>query len=290
MVAHWGGPGRATTGRSRTTASRSTPRATCGSAATAATTVHILKFTQDGKFLMQIGSSDQSAGSNDIVNFSKAAEDRRRSSGERSVRVGRLRQPAASIVYRHGHRQVQAATGAPTATSPTTRNARPLQPRRAARAAVPHPGALRRARRRTACVYVCDRAERSHPGVQEGRHVREGGVRRRRTRAATDRCGTSRSRRIRSRSTSTSPTASNEKIYVIAARFARSADQLRRRRPPARPVLRRAQHRHRLEGQHLHRPRPTAASVCRSSSTRASAPVTKPDQGVVWPKTAKSPL
>ena len=33
---------------------------------------------------------------------------------------------------------------------------------------------------------------------------------------------------------------------------ARDADELRRRRAPARPVLRRAQHRHRLEGQHLH--------------------------------------
>ena len=46
---------RATSGPSRTTASSSTTRATSGSAATAAATRHILKFTKDGKFLMQIG-------------------------------------------------------------------------------------------------------------------------------------------------------------------------------------------------------------------------------------------
>ena len=56
-------------------------------------------------------------------------------------------------------------------------------------------------------VYVCDRAERSHPGLQEGRQVREGEASSSRRRAATARCGTSRSRRIRSRSTSSSPTA-----------------------------------------------------------------------------------
>ena len=51
----------------------------------------------------------------------------------------------------------------------------------------------------------------------------------------------------------------------------------------ARPVLRRAQHRHRFEGQHLHHgdlSRPARAEV----PLQGLAPVTKKDQGVVWPK------
>ena len=83
------GRARATIGRTPTTASRSTTKATCGSAATAADAAAqdaesdateqgpqpagraiqgqlILKFTQDGKFLMQIGHPGQSKGSNDV--------------------------------------------------------------------------------------------------------------------------------------------------------------------------------------------------------------------------------
>ena len=44
----------------------------------------------------------------------------------------------------------------------------------------------------------------------------------------------------------------NEKIYVMLRAIARDPDELRRRRPPAGPVVRRAQHRDRLEGQPLH--------------------------------------
>ena len=50
---------------------------------------------------------------------------------------------------------------------------RPLQPRRAARAAVPQPGALRRAVQRRPRLRLRPR-ERPHPGVHEGRQVREG--------------------------------------------------------------------------------------------------------------------
>ena len=39
----------------------------------------ILKFTQDGKFLMQIGKPGQSKGSNDIENLRAAGQDVRRS-------------------------------------------------------------------------------------------------------------------------------------------------------------------------------------------------------------------
>ena len=67
LVKAWGGPAPGTNGPNRITASRSTTRTTCGSAATdvsapgtpqcPAGTVDsfILKFTHDGKFLMEIG-------------------------------------------------------------------------------------------------------------------------------------------------------------------------------------------------------------------------------------------
>ena len=52
-------PARATNGPSRITASTSTTRVTSGSVATAPKDAHILKFTKDGKFVMQIGSARQ---------------------------------------------------------------------------------------------------------------------------------------------------------------------------------------------------------------------------------------
>ena len=70
----------------------------------------ILKFTQDGKFLMQIGKPGQSKGSNDIENLKGAGEDVRRSEDQRTVRRRRLRQPSRDRVRRR-HRQVQAALG-----------------------------------------------------------------------------------------------------------------------------------------------------------------------------------
>ena len=126
-------------------------------------------------------------------------------------------------------------------------------------------------------------AERSDPGVHEGRQVREGSVLSPRTPSATARCGTSRSRRIRSRSTSTWPTARNEKMRILDRETLEELTQLRRRRPPARSVLRRAQHRHRLEGQHLHDRdlRGQAPAEVRLQRARA---VTKKDQGTVWPR------
>ena len=79
-------------GPTRTTASSSTTRATSGSAATAARDSHVLKFTKDGKFLMQVGKKgarrkagaaageDEGevagfvGGSNDQVSFGRVAK------------------------------------------------------------------------------------------------------------------------------------------------------------------------------------------------------------------------
>ena len=62
----------ATSGRHRCTASRSTAKTTCGSPATAAHT--ILKFSKDGKFLLQIGKNGASKGNKDTANLNRPAE------------------------------------------------------------------------------------------------------------------------------------------------------------------------------------------------------------------------
>ena len=72
--------------------------------------------------------------------------------------------------------------------------------------AVPQPGALRRPVERRPRLRLRPR-QRPHPGVQAGRHVRQGSRSSRRTPRRRARCGTSRSRRIRSSGSSTSPTA-----------------------------------------------------------------------------------
>ena len=98
--------------------------------------------------------------------------------------------------------------------APSDTNLRPLQSRRAADPAVPQSGALRRADQRRPGVRVRP-AERPHPGVPEGRQVREGSAHR--AQDARRRLGVG--HRLlagrRRRSTSTWPTARTSKIYVM---------------------------------------------------------------------------
>ena len=75
----------------------------------------------------------------------------------------------------------------------------------------------------------------------------------------------------------------NEKVYVMERETLRDPDQLRRRRPPAGPVLRRAQHRHRLEGQHLHDRDLRRASALQKFVYKGLRAVPKRDQGTPWP-------
>ena len=64
----------------------------------------VLKFTQDGKFLMQIGKPRSSKGSNDIANLRLPAKTLRRQGDQRAVRRRRLRQsPRHRVRRRHRH-------------------------------------------------------------------------------------------------------------------------------------------------------------------------------------------
>ena len=161
------------------------------------------------------------------------------------------------------------ATGAPTATSRTTRtsgrydpNAPPAQQFRTP----VHCAELSN----DGLVYVCDRPnDRIQVFRKDGTFVKET-VHRASGRSATARCGTSRSRRIPQQKYLYLADGKNEKVYVHRSRVDGDPHELRRRRPAAGPVLRRAQHRDGLEGATSSRPRPTRGAACRSSSTRGS--------------------
>ena len=206
----------------------------------------MLKFTRQGKFLLQVGREGQSKGNTDTANLNRAAE------AEVDL--------AANEVYvadGYGNRRVivfDADTGAykrhwgaygkkPDDTDP------PVRSGSADSAGVPH-GALRADCQRRARVRVRSR-QRPHPGVQKRRDLREGNAgcegharRRRHLRhGVLERQAAAASFHRRRREPSR---------VDAAARFAPGSQPFRQRRAVSRAVLRRAQHLARLEGQCLY--------------------------------------
>ena len=147
---------------------------------------------------------------------------------------------------------------------PDDTNFRPTTPTIRRRAeAVPHPGALRRARQRRPALRLRPH-QRPHPGLQDRRHLRQGNGF-----VAKDTLGDGSAFDI---ALSRDPQqkylyvadGSNMKVHVLTRDTLEETHRLRRRWPPTRPVLRRPQHRHRLQRQHLHHrnlPRPAPAEV-----------------------------
>ena len=145
---------------------------------------------------MQIGRKGQGRGSNDTRESRRRGEHDHRSRRQRAVRRRRLRESSRHRVRRDDAARTN-VTGAPTESGPTTAISRaparscrarsaarcstrtsPSQydPGRSAAAAVPHrPRRAHRARRARLRVRS---HQRSHPGVSQGRHVRQGSVRR----------------------------------------------------------------------------------------------------------------
>ena len=151
----------------------------------------VLKFTQSGKFLMQIGKPNQSKGSNDVENCKLPAKmlvDPKTNELYVADGYGNRR----VIVLRRGYRQVQAALG--RLRPQARRHATPaLQSRRPARAAVPQRRCTALALANDGLLYVCDRINDRIQVFKTGRHVREGGHHReehpgRRRRHSTSRC------------------------------------------------------------------------------------------------------
>ena len=134
---------------------------------------HILKFTKDGKFLLQVGGLGQ-----------ECRQQRSRELRPRGARSGSIRRPTrpmsptatATSAWRWSMPTPARSsdTGAPTATSPTTPTLGHYDPNGAARAAVPQPGALRRALSNDGLLYVCDRQnDRMQVFKPDGKFVKE---------------------------------------------------------------------------------------------------------------------
>ena len=132
------------------------------------------------------------------------------------------------------------------------------------------PGALRRDVERRHRLRLRPR-QRSHAGVHARRQVHQGSCRSAGVRSATARPGTSRSRRIRSRSSSISPTASNEKVRILDRQSLEILTNFGDGGKIPGPVLRRCTASPPTRRATSTRPKPTRAAACRSSSPRGSA-------------------
>ena len=117
---------------------------------------HILKFTKDGKFLMQVGSVRQERRQQRSGELRPRREDLGRSEDQRGLRRRRLSQQARRGARRR-HRQDEALLGR-LRQQAGRRQPRPLRSGGAAGAAVPQPGALRRAVERRARLRLRPRA------------------------------------------------------------------------------------------------------------------------------------
>ena len=135
-----------------------------------------------------------------------------RSEDQRGVHRRRLSQQARRRA-RRGHRQVEALLGR-VRQQAGRRGSRQVRPGRAAAEAVPQPGALRRAQQRRAGLRLRP-AGRPHPGLQCRRHVREGSALRQDHAGLGLRLGPRVLAAIRSRGTSSSPTARTNVVRVI---------------------------------------------------------------------------
>ena len=167
---------------------------------------HILKFTKDGKFLMQVGhAGGKNAGSNDLENFGRVAKiwvDPK--TNEAYIADGYLQQARRRARRRHrqdeallGRVRQQARRRRPRATTIRTRRRRSSSATRCTASSA----------RTTACVYVCDRQGDRVQVFHAGRQVREGSVLREGHARLGLGLGHRASRRTRSSASSSWPTA-----------------------------------------------------------------------------------
>ena len=221
----------------------------CGSSGLPFNDNMVLKFTKAGKFLMQIGKPGKSKGSNDLENLRLPAKIFVDPQTNELYRRRRLRQPSRDRVRRRD-RQIQTPLGR-LRQDAGRRESGSVQAGCSARAAVPQSGALRGDFSGPPAVCLRPR-QRSHPGVQD----RTGLLSRKRSSRSNAGLGLGLGHRVFerrcSRSTSTWPMAKTIRCTSWIAQSLAGADQLRRRRPAAGRILRRAQHRDRFQGQHLY--------------------------------------
>ena len=107
FIQGWGGPGAGYDWPETEHGIYADPRGFVWIGGNGRTDNHLMKFTRDGKFVMQIGHKGQSKGNTDSVNVNQAALLR---AHQRAIRRRRLRQPARHRVRRR-YRRLQAHVG-----------------------------------------------------------------------------------------------------------------------------------------------------------------------------------
>ncbi len=227
---------------------------------------HLLKFTRTGQLLLQLGKPGQNKGSNDPVNFWRVAKisiDPSANEAYISDGYGNRRVVVIDVNTGERKRYWGAYGNKPDDTDlgPYDPSAPPAQQfRNPVHCAEPSNDGL---------LYVCDRVnDRIQVFRKDGTFVSE-----LRRGAGDARRGLGVGHRVLE--------GPGPGLHLPRRRFERARvrhpprvdedpDELRRRRPPARPVLRRAQHRDGLARATSTRPRLTKVSGCRSSSIAAS--------------------
>ncbi len=240
---------------------------------------HILKFTQDGKFVKQFGFAYASAGSNDMWAFNKVAKvSLDEKANEAYVADGYGNHRVAVIDMDTGKiKRYWGAYGNKPDDTPLG-NYNPDAPlaqqfRNPVHCAEPSNDGI---------VYVCDRPnDRIQVFTKDGKFVKETQVAQER-RSATARCGTSPSRRTRRRSTSTWPTAPTRRSTCS---IAQSLTELTSFGDGGRqPGQFYAVHSIATDSKgNVYTTETYRGQRLQKFVYKGLAPVTKPNQGTVWP-------
>ena len=217
-------------------------------AATARNDGHVLKFTTDGKFVKQFGFMYANAGSTDTWAFKQVAKiflDE--PANEAYIADGYGNHRVAVIDMETGKiKRIWGAYGKP----PTDENLGRYNPTAPVAQQFRNPVHCAEVSK-DGFVYVCDRPnDRLQIFTKDGKFVKEVFI-------AKNTLGDGAVWEVEF---SKDPAqkylyvndGANEKIYIFDRASMEMLTHVRRRRPPAGPVLRRAQHRDRLEGQPLH--------------------------------------
>ena len=267
VVGHWGGPGEGYDWPASNHGITIDHKGNVWIGANEGTDAHVLKFTKAGKFLMQFGKPGQNKGSNDTENFGRPAKifvDAKANEAYIADGYGNKRVVVIDADTGKFKRYWGAYGNKPDDTS--FGNYDPKAPPIKQFRTPVHCAELSN----DGLVYVCDRPnDRIQIFKPDGTFVKEVFV-------ATNTLGDG---SVWDIAFSKDPQqkylfladGKNEKIYVMLRETMEILTTLRRRRPAARTVLRRAQHRARLEREHVHRRdlRGTAAAEVRLQGARA---------------------
>ena len=248
LVNHWGGPGQGFEWPESNHGITVDYKSNVWIGGNGQKDAQVLKFTRDGKFLLQIGHQGKNGGSNDLANLGRPAKifvDRAANEAYIADGYGNKR----VIVYDADSGQYKRHWGA-YGNKPDDTNAGPYNP------SAPPPQQFRSPVHCSEIsvdnlVYVCDRVnDRVQVFQKNGTFVKEVFVAKN-TLASGSTWDIAFSKDPAQRFIYLAD-GSNEKVYILERDSLELLDQLRGRRASAGTVLRRTQPRRRLEGQPLH--------------------------------------